>query len=171
MGHDDLADYLAAWLRGQSSRMTWTNFRMDNWGTARPDVFSIVKTTNLRKCIPIVHEIKVSRSDFQSDVRTGKWEKYKPVCQGVYFVCPVGMVDKSEVPSEAGLMVFDHAAQFRYNSFSIVKRPKTNRNWVFDDCFTMRLLMGRWGSEPSLLAKKMHQFKIGPVATSTTMEK
>jgi hypothetical protein len=66
------------------------------------------------------------------------------------------------VPQDAGLMTFDAAAPYRYYSFKVVKRPRLNKEWKFDENFTMRLLMGRWGSEPSLLAKKMSDFHLNP---------
>jgi hypothetical protein len=148
IGHDQLADLTASWLRANKSRMTWTNFRYDIYGTGRPDVFSLAKSLHLKKCSPMVHEIKVSRSDFFSDVKSEKWKKYQPFCSHFYFVCPLGMVQKSEVPIEAGLMFFDCEAP-RYNSFVIAKQPRLNKEWAFNDEFIMRLLMGRWGTEPS----------------------
>ena len=47
------------------------------------------------------YEIKVNRRDFIQDE---KWRKYLGVCSSFYFVCPWGLIDKSEVPEEAGLI-------------------------------------------------------------------
>lgn len=49
-----------------------------------------------------VYEIKVSRNDFLQD---NKWRFYLPYGNEVYFVCPPGVIDKSELSEEAGLMV------------------------------------------------------------------
>jgi DNA repair protein MmcB-like len=46
-------------------------------------------------------EIKVSRSDFLND---HKWGKYLDYCSEFYFVCPWGLIDKAELPEEAGLI-------------------------------------------------------------------
>jgi DNA repair protein MmcB-like len=146
--HDQLAELTASWLRVMKSRMTWTNFRYDIYGTGRPDVFSIAKSLHLKKCSPMVHEIKVSRADFFSDVKSDKWRKYQAFCSHFYFVCPNGMVDKSEVPKDAGLIFYDDTA-VRYNRFTITKCPRVNKEWVFEDEFIMRLIIGRWGTEPS----------------------
>lgn len=149
MKHDELADLTAAWLKAIKSRMTWTNFRYDIYGTGRPDVFSMAKSLHLRKSSPMVHEIKVSRADFFSDVKSEKWRKYTPFCSHFFFVCPKDMVTKKEVPLEAGLLEYDANAKYRYNSFAVVKNPKVNKDWVFEGEFIMRLIMGRWGTEPS----------------------
>jgi hypothetical protein len=150
MKHDELADACEAWLRACYGRMTWTNMRMDIWGTGRPDVFSMKKCLHLKKCSPQVHEIKVSRGDFFADVRAEKWTKYQPFCSGVFFVTPPGLVEKSEVPKDAGLMYFAPDAPYKYNSFTLIKRPRHNRDWQFSEAFTMRLILGRWGCEPSM---------------------
>lgn len=150
--HDALADLLASWLRANKSRMTWTNFRYDIYGTGRPDVFSMAKTLHLKKCSPMVHEVKVSRADFWADVKAEKWRKYQPFCSHFFFVAPVGMVTKDEVPKEAGLIYYD-ATKPRYAIFNIIKNSKVNKNWKFNEEFIMRLLVGRWGTEPSNFLK------------------
>lgn len=48
------------------------------------------------------YEIKVSRGDFTSDQ---KWHSYLPLCNQLYFVCPQGLLDPSEVPGDVGLLV------------------------------------------------------------------
>lgn len=47
------------------------------------------------------YEIKVSRSDFLRDT---KWTGYLPLCNEFYFVAPQGVIDKNELPPEAGLL-------------------------------------------------------------------
>jgi DNA repair protein MmcB-like len=164
MGHDQLADLTAAWLRAIKSRMTWNNFRYDIYGTGRPDVFSMAKSLHIKKCSPMVHEIKVSRADFFSDVKSDKWKKYTPFCSHFFFVSPKGMVQKDEVPQGAGLLEYDSTAMYRCNSFVAIKNPKVNRDWKFEDEFIMRLIMGRWGTEPS-------QFlKYAAISPTTTIE-
>ncbi|KKL10846.1 hypothetical protein LCGC14_2551760 [marine sediment metagenome] len=47
-------------------------------------------------------EIKVTRQDF---LRDEKWQDYLPYCTEFYFVVPPGIIDPSEVPDTAGLMI------------------------------------------------------------------
>lgn len=50
----------------------------------------------------IGYEIKVSRSDFLNDT---KWPDYLPYCTEFYFVSPPDIIQKEEVPEQAGLIV------------------------------------------------------------------
>ena len=50
------------------------------------------------------YEIKVSRSDFLRDVRSGKWQAYLEACHRLWFVTPARLVDPKEVPTECGLL-------------------------------------------------------------------
>jgi len=47
------------------------------------------------------YEIKVNRRDFVQDE---KWHQYLEMCNSLYFVCPHGLINKDEVPKEAGLL-------------------------------------------------------------------
>ena len=47
------------------------------------------------------YEIKVYRSDFLND---NKWPNYLDMCNALYFVCPTGLIEPSEVPETCGLM-------------------------------------------------------------------
>ncbi len=47
------------------------------------------------------YEIKVSRSDFLND---RKWVDYLGLCNEFYFVCPTGLIEKDELPEQAGLL-------------------------------------------------------------------
>lgn len=50
------------------------------------------------------YEVKVARSDF---VRDEKWPGYLAYCHKFYFVCPVGLIDKTELPEKVGLMYYN----------------------------------------------------------------
>lgn len=50
----------------------------------------------------IGYEIKVNRQDFLRDT---KWPDYLPYCTEFYFVAPAGIIDPTEVPEQAGLLV------------------------------------------------------------------
>ena len=48
------------------------------------------------------YEIKVSRQDFLQD---DKWHRYLDLCSHFSFVAPPGIIEKGELPEEAGLLV------------------------------------------------------------------
>lgn len=68
--------------------------------TRRFDVWVMVKSWASPRFIG--YEIKVTRSDF---LRDEKWREYLPFCSEFSFVCPPGVIEKEEVPEEAGLIV------------------------------------------------------------------
>ncbi|MEO8391143.1 hypothetical protein [Polaromonas sp.] len=84
------------------------------WCIARPDVFSIRNTTVQEYVDPIVHEIKVHRSDLLGDLRRPeKRAAYLDLGGECWYVLgcdakgkPVG--DASEVPLECGVMVSEN---------------------------------------------------------------
>lgn len=70
------------------------------WGGshARMDVWTMTRSwSNL---LFTGYEVKVSRSDFKQD---NKWHSYLPLCNQLYFVCPKGMIEASEMPDGVGL--------------------------------------------------------------------
>ena len=72
-------------------------------GAPRADLVE-VKPSYTRFCVAI-YEVKISRSDFLSDIKTEKWRSYLPRCHRFYFATPAGMVDINEIPEEAGWIV------------------------------------------------------------------
>lgn len=59
----------------------------------------------------IGYEIKVNRQDF---LRDDKWIGYLDYCREFYFVAPPGIIDKTEVPEQAGLLVSSKNAKVLY---------------------------------------------------------
>lgn len=102
MSHDELAQSLAAHLRGPD-RMTWCDMQLGPAGSPRPDVFTLQKS--FVRPTPMVYECKVSVADFRADATTGKWQTYLEYACGVYFAVPAGLVSKGDVPDRCGLMV------------------------------------------------------------------
>jgi hypothetical protein len=100
--HDELAEDL-----GDCKQTNFLNVHLGSpylqYSVQRADVIE-VKPSYTRFCVSI-YEVKVSRSDFQSDIRSGKWKGYLDHCHRFYFAVPAGMVKKEEIPEEAGLIV------------------------------------------------------------------
>lgn len=113
MTHDQLAEDLAAHLRGYSTPMVvWTDMQLGPAGSARPDVYAIEKTyTALRAR---VFEVKVSRSDFLADVTSGKYLRYAAFAGSITFATPAGLVSKEEVPKGCGLITRSPDGVWRY---------------------------------------------------------
>ncbi len=101
--HDSLAADLASHFRGDHRKMVWEDMQMGPVGSARPDVFVMMKSYT--KPMPISYEVKANRSDFLSDVTSGKWMAYKAFSTAIFFYVPKDLVKKTEVPDGVGLMV------------------------------------------------------------------
>ncbi|MAU41013.1 MAG: hypothetical protein CMF31_05255 [Kordiimonas sp.] len=102
--HDALAHDLAAYLaQRQDYRIVFENISMGGPGNVRPDVYVLHKSYTC-PC-PITYEIKISRSDFLSDIRTQKWREYRPYSECIYFATVEGLISTDEVPDECGLLL------------------------------------------------------------------
>lgn len=102
-GHDELASDLADHLASNPARMIWEDMQMGPSGSPRPDVYSINKSYSNPS--QVSYEIKISVSDFRSDVTSGKWMKYLEFSGAVIFCVPKGLINKSDIPDKCGLMV------------------------------------------------------------------
>ena len=102
-GHNELQDDLAAHIRASTDRLAWTNMPMGSAGNCRPDVFAIPKSFANFK--PLIYEVKISVSDFRSDITSGKWQSYLKYCCAVIFAVPAGLINKDDVPKGCGLIV------------------------------------------------------------------
>ena len=105
--HHELGSHLAQYLDDQG-KMVWENISFevefdDTKAFARPDVFCCDTTLNPKNWNPIVYEVKVSRSDFKSDVNNPEKRKsYFALSPKVFYATPYGLIKEEEVPSECG---------------------------------------------------------------------
>ena len=90
--HDELANSLAIHLMNEN-RMVWEDIPVGKVHSVRPDVLTIEKSYSSPN--PISYEIKVSVSDFRSDVTKAKWKAYLDFSYGVIFAVPKGLIKKS----------------------------------------------------------------------------
>ncbi|AVP56596.1 hypothetical protein [Pulveribacter suum] len=80
------------------------------WRVARPDLFSIRHTTVPGYLRPMVHEVKASRADLQSDLRhAAKRSAYQWLCEECYYVFPAGIAAPEEVPAQFGVWLMHGA--------------------------------------------------------------
>lgn len=78
------------------------------WRLARPDVFSVRRTSLEDYLQPMVHEVKVSRADLLSDLRhAAKRESYQWLSCETYFVLPAGVAEPQEIPEAFGVWLLN----------------------------------------------------------------
>jgi len=102
-----------------------SHLRMDAWTMAKSWAHPRVR----------VYEIKVSRSDFLADT---KWPGYLPYCNEFYFVCPAGLIDKTEVGEQAGLLCVSKTGTMLYT-----KKKAPYRDVEVPESLYRYLLMNR----------------------------
>lgn len=80
------------------------------WRVARPDVFSVRRTSVEAYLHPIVHEIKISRADLLSDLRhAAKRQAYQWLASEVHYVLATGVAEPQEIPEEFGVWMLTGA--------------------------------------------------------------
>ena len=76
------------------------------WVVAMPDVFSIRHTTVEAYLEPIVHEIKVRRSDLLGELRNpAKRAAYLQLGGELWYVLREGIAEPDEIPPECGVLI------------------------------------------------------------------
>lgn len=97
------------------------------------------------------YEIKCSRSDF---IKDDKWHNYLAYCNSLYFVCPGGLIQPSELQPEVGLMWMSETGSRLY-----IKRKAPWRDVVVPENLYRYILMCRVAtkSESQVFASKGHR--------------
>jgi len=144
--HHELGARLALHLRSKGMH-TWENVEFSNpadtgarlWGAVRPDVFACLPTLKAKNASPVIYEVKVSRADFLADVgKPAKREAYADLAEAVYYCCPDGMIDKTDVPEGFGLL-----CEVTEGQFILRKRARRAKNFTFAADTAMTLMVKR----------------------------
>jgi hypothetical protein len=116
--HEALVERVASEM-GRAGRVVWRGLSLrarvptpdgGAWQLAMPDVFSIRHTTVEDYVEPIVHEIKVNRSDLLTDLRREtKRAAYLSLSSEFWYVTRSGIASADEIPPECGLMAVREA--------------------------------------------------------------
>lgn len=111
--HEDLVERVAREMT-RAGRIAWRGLSLrakvdaegeSRWAMAMPDVFSIRHTTVEAYLEPIVHEVKVHRSDLLSDLRReAKRAAYLQLSSECWYVIAHGIAQPDEIPREFGVM-------------------------------------------------------------------
>ena len=113
--HEELVERVAAAMT-RAGRLAWRGLSLrakvdDGWVMAMPDVFSIRHTTVEDYLEPIVHEVKVHRSDLLADLkRPAKRAAYLQLGGECWYVLRAGIGSADDVPPECGVLIADGAA-------------------------------------------------------------
>jgi len=114
--HEALVERVALSMT-RAGRIAWRGLSLrakvgDTWAMAMPDVFSIRHTTVEAYLEPIVHEVKVHRSDLLSDLRReAKRAAYLQLSSECWYVIAHGIAQPDEIPPEFGVMTTPPASQ------------------------------------------------------------
>jgi hypothetical protein len=107
--HEGLVECVAREMT-RAGRIAWRGLSLrakvgEQWAMAMPDVFSIRHTTVEAYLEPIVHEVKVRRSDLLSDLRReAKRTAYLQLSSECWYVIAQGIAQAEEIPPEFGVM-------------------------------------------------------------------
>lgn len=145
--HNQLSSSLAGYLKTRACRrrLTWENITF-NCGdgidaySCRPDIFSIIPSLDPDRTQPWTCEVKVSRADFLSDIRSEKWKRYRRFSCRIWFAAMEGIIRLNDLPEDLGLM------EFRKDAWVPVRRPKYCQGWELSGRDLMRLILGKWGT-------------------------
>ena len=111
--HEHLVSRVALEMH-RAGRIVWRGLSLrapplaecKDWPMVMPDVYSIRHTTVEDYVEPIVHEIKVSRADLQSDLRNeAKRESYRALSSQCWYVIKAGIAEPEEIPAAYGVML------------------------------------------------------------------
>ena len=108
--HERLVERVARAMT-RAGRIAWRGLSLrarvgEAWAMAMPDVFSIRHTTVEAYLAPVVHEIKVSRADLLSDLRSAtKRAAYLALSSECWYVIREGIATPDEIPPDCGVMV------------------------------------------------------------------
>lgn len=112
------------------------------WAMAMPDVFSIRHTTREDRVHPVVHEIKVQRSDLLADLkRPDKGEAYRALSSECWYVLRAGIGGPADVPEVYGVMLAHPTAGDGADGFGALEvlRPAPRRPFTLPFALWMAL--------------------------------
>ena len=113
-GHELLVERIAHEMT-RAGRLAWRGLAVrvrvgEQWQIAMPDVFSVRHTSVEAYLEPIVHEVKVRRSDLLADLRrASKREAYLQLGGECWYAIRSGIAEPDEIPAECGVLVADDA--------------------------------------------------------------
>jgi hypothetical protein len=135
----------------REGRLAWRGLSLrakvgEGWTMAMPDVYSVRHTTVEAYLAPIVHEVKVHRSDLLSDLRSpNKRAAYLQLSSECWYVIRAGIAQPDEIPPECGVLVATEteldvarpapkrAMQMPFGVWMALARATPLEGWRLDD--------------------------------------
>ena len=135
----------------REGRLAWRGLSLrakvgEAWTMAMPDVYSVRHTTVEAYLAPIVHEVKVHRSDLLSDLRSpNKRAAYLQLSSECWYVIRAGIAQPDEIPPECGVLVASdteldvarpapkRAMQMPFGVWMALARATPLEGWRLDD--------------------------------------
>ncbi len=148
--HEQLVERVSREMT-RAGRLAWRGLSLrakvgEAWAMAMPDVFSIRHTTVEAYLAPVVHEVKVNRSDLLADLRSAaKRAAYLQLASECWYVIRAGIAEPDEIPPECGVMVATEAAlevlrpaprramQMPFGLWMALARATPVEGWRLDD--------------------------------------
>ena len=135
-----------------------------SWRMARPDVFSVRRTSVEDYLQPMVHEVKVSRADLLSDLRhAAKRESYQWLSCETHYVLPAGVAEPDEIPEAFGVWLM--RGQIETGSLDLV-RPA--RHTACKLPFSVWLALAK--AAPVISDQEAQQRGLGDMAASSELD-
>ena len=149
-GHELLVERIAHEMT-RAGRLAWRGLAVrvhvgEQWQIAMPDVFSVRHTSVEAYLEPIVHEVKVRRSDLLADLRrASKREAYMQLGGECWYAIKSGIAEPDEIPAECGVLVADDArievaraapkrpARMSFPLWMALARATPVEGWRFDE--------------------------------------
>jgi len=129
LSHADVQRHLAQWLRVPNSNarppVVAEELAIEgSWGDhGRIDVLLFRALNGYKQIVLEAYEVKATRADFLSDIRSAKWRRYLPRLTRFNFAAPIGVVKESDLPPEAGLIEMGLRKDGRYYWHRVRRAP------------------------------------------------
>ncbi len=152
LSHSALVESLAEQFRDVQHRLVFTGVGLGSrWlqggSVPTPDVFTIQKSYT--KPAMSIYECKGTVADFRHEITSGKWAKYRPFCNRLYFATPSGLVKKTDIPEGCGWITLGP------KGWSVRLSPVYNADAKLDDWEWMSLVFS--GRKERLRIRKLEE--------------
>ena len=119
--HLALVESLYDYHADQARRLVFAQHRLGSFqarastyptsGCPTPDVLTI--QASYTRPIVTAYECKVTRADFRSDVRSGKWQAYAEFSHRLFWAAPRGLLKPEDLPEGTGLVQLGETGGWR----------------------------------------------------------
>ena len=149
--HDILQGDLVRRRKARKATMVWAEVNIAHRDRGRFDVFEARTHDAKGTTLFVGFEVKATRTDLESDLSTGKWRRYLPACDELYFAIPKGLCDYDEIPETCGIIY--RVGERHAGRWNIGRKPQGGHRTMSDVPIWKRLASkGYWdeGQRPDI---------------------